>query len=110
MDRRLSRQLHGKNSVNDIIGRVGMLLSPRDLKSLNSIRKIQPRMMVATFNGNLCTIIICYCPTNASDKTDLVTFCSKLSSLVRSIPKHNILILGGDMNVQVGKDEIIDRA
>ena len=31
---------------------VGMLIGPWVLKSLNSIEKIQPRMMVATFNGN----------------------------------------------------------
>ena len=36
-----------KNSVNTIIGGVGMLLSPCTLKSLNSIKKIQSRVMVA---------------------------------------------------------------
>ena len=89
-----------KNSVNAIIGGVGMFVSPCALKSLNSIEKIQPRMMVATFNGNPSTMIICYRLTNASDDTDLITF-----SLVRSIPKHNIVIVGGDMNAQIGKDE-----
>ena len=47
-----------KNSVNAIVGGVGMLLSPRTLKSLNSIEKIQPRMIVATFNSNLSKMII----------------------------------------------------
>ena len=28
-----------------------------------------------------------------------------LSSLVQNIPKHNILIIGGDMNAQISKDE-----
>ena len=41
-----------KNSVNATIGGVGMLIGPQALKSLNSIEKIQPRMMEATFNGN----------------------------------------------------------
>ena len=36
---------------NATIG-VGMLIGPQALKSLDSIEKIQPRMMVATFNGN----------------------------------------------------------
>ena len=48
-----------ENSVNAIIPGVGMLLSPRALKSLNSIEKIQPRMIVAMFNGNLSTTTIC---------------------------------------------------
>ena len=70
-----------------------MLIGPRALKTLNSIEKIQPRMMAATFNGNpRATIIFCYSPTNVSDETELVTFYDELSSLVRSIPKHNMLV------------------
>ena len=61
--------------------------------------------MVTTFNGNTnTTIISCYNPTNVSDETDLITFYDELSSLVRSIPKHNVLVIGGDMNAQIGKN------
>ena len=81
------------------------LIGPRALKMLNSVEKIQPRMMAATFNGNpRATIISCYSPTNVSEETELVTFYDELSSLVRSIPKHNMLVIGGDMNVQIGKN------
>ena len=41
-----------KNSVNAAVGGLGLLIGPRALKTLNSIKKIQPRMMAATFNGN----------------------------------------------------------
>ena len=93
-----------KNSVNVIIGGVGMLFSHCTLKSLNSIKEIQPRMMVATFNINPSTTTIsCYSPKNSSDETDLITFYSELSSLVCSIPKLDILIIGRDMNAQIGK-------
>ena len=82
-----------------------MLIGPRALKSLNSIEKIQPRIMVATFNGNpRATIISCYSPTNVSEETELIAFYDELSPLVRSIPKHNVLVIGGDMNVQIGKN------
>ena len=54
-------------------------------------------MMLATFNNNPSITIICYSPSNASDEKDLITFYSKLSSFVCSIPKHNVLIIGGDM-------------
>ena len=75
------------------------------LKALNSIEKIQLGMMVAMFNGNLNAIIIsCYSPTNVSEETGLITFYNKLSSLVRSILKHNILIICGDINAQIGKN------
>ena len=81
---------------------VGMLIGPRVLKSLNSIEKIQLRMIVATLNGNPSTMIICYSPTNTSDKKDLVTFYNELFLLVHSILKHSIVIIGGDMNAQIG--------
>ena len=94
-----------KNSVNATVGGVGMLIGPRALKTLNSIERIQPRMMAATFNRNpRTTIISCYCPTNVSEETELVAFYDELSSLVRSILKHNVLVIGGDMNAQIGKN------
>ena len=49
-------------SASAWIRNVRMLISPRARKSLNSIEKIQPRMMVATFNGNPSITIICYSP------------------------------------------------
>ena len=91
-----------KNSVNATIGCVGMLIGSRALKSINNIEKIQHRMMVATFNGNpSATIISCYSPTNISEET---VFHDVLSSLVCSILKHNVLVIGRDMNAQIGKD------
>ena len=80
-----------------------MLIGPRALKTLNSIEKIQPRMMATTFNGNpRATITSCYSPTNVSEETELVTLYDELSSLVGSIPKHNMLVIG--MNAQIGKN------
>ena len=94
-----------KNSDNAAIGGVGMLIGPRALKSLNSIEKIQPRMIVATFNGNpSATKISGYSPINVSEETDLIAFYNEISSLVLSIPKHNVLVIGGDMNAQIGKN------
>ena len=93
------------NSINSTIGGVGMLIGPRALKSLNSIKRIQSRMMVATFNGSpRATIISSYSPTNVSEETELISFYDDLPSLVRSIPKHNVLVIGGDMNAQIGKN------
>ena len=55
--------------------------------------------MMATFNGNpSSTIISCCSFTNASDEADLDAFYNELSSLVRSIPKYNFLIIEGDMH------------
>ena len=76
-----------------------MFLTPRALKSLNSTLKIKPS------NDNCKTTISCYRPINASDEIDPITFYLELSSLVRGILTHNVLIIGGDMHVQIGKDE-----
>ena len=38
---------------------------------------------------------------NVSEETD---FYDELSSLVCSIPKQNVLVIGEDMNVQIGKN------
>ena len=71
-------------------------------KSLNNIEKIQPRMMVATFDSNpSATIIFCYSPPNFREETDLIAFYNELSSLVHSTPKRNVQIIGGDMNSQI---------
>ena len=104
MDGCLFQYLHEKNSLNTVKGGVGMLLSPRAQKWLNNIEKIPRWIMVATFNGNPgTTIISCDSPTNASDEIDLDTY-YELSSLVRSVLKHNVLIIGGDMDAQIGKN------
>ena len=74
--------------INATVGGSGMLIGPRALKTLNSIERIQTRMLAATFNDNpSATIMSCYSPTNTSEETELVTFYDELSSLVRSIPK-----------------------
>ena len=100
----MSLHLRGE-TVNATIGGVGVLIGPQALKSLNSIEKIQPRMMVATFNSNpSATIISCYSPTNVSEETDLIAFYNVLYCLVRSIPKHSVLVVSGDMNAQIGKN------
>ena len=39
-----------------------------------------------------------------SEETDLIAFYDELSSLVRSIPKHNVLVIGRGMNAQIGKN------
>ena len=95
-----------KNSVNAAVGGLGILIGPRALKSLNSIERIQPRMMVATFNGNpRATIISCYSPANISEEIELIAFYIKLSSLVHSIMKHYVLVISGNMNAQIGKKQ-----
>ena len=95
-----------KNTVNAANGGIGMLLRKDIYNTLSSIKKISPRIMTATFQGNpQTTIITCYSPTNVSDETETERFYADLSSLTRQIPKHNVLIISGDFNAQLGQND-----
>ena len=52
----------------------------------------------------MTTIISCYSPSNANEEMDITAFYKELSSFIQHIHKHNILIIGGDMNVHTDKD------
>ena len=92
-----------KNATNSSIGGVGLLLSPTASSSLINIEKITPRIVVANFDGNpAVSIVSCYSPTNVSEELEVSVFYDELSSLVRSIPKHNVLLIAGDLNAQLG--------
>ena len=79
------------------IGSAGMLIGHQVLKTLKWIEKMQTRLMVATFNCYPSTTIIsCYSSVNVSDETDIITLYYEL--------KHNVLIIGGDINAQIDKN------
>ena len=61
--------------------------------------------MIANFKGNPHTSVISfYSPTNVSDDQEIELFYTRLTSLTRQIPKHNVLILGGDLNAHLGQE------
>ena len=89
---------------NSTVRGVGMLLSPKAYKSLNAVETISPRTMIASFNGDPAVIITsCYSRTNVSDEEDQFYF--DLTTATRSIPKHNITLVEGDMNARPGKKD-----
>ena len=64
-----------------------------------------PRIKKIYFQGNLqITIITCYSPTKVSKETEVDTFYTQLTDTIREIPKHNVLIIGGDFNAHLGQD------
>ena len=83
-----------------------MFLIFRALRSRNSFEKTQSKIICATFNGNPYTTIISrYSFTTISNESDITTFYNELSSLVRRITKHNVLIIDEGMNAQIGLEE-----
>ena len=93
-----------KNNANASVGGVGILLNPLAYKAAASVERITDRIMVATFHGNPQTALICcYSPTNVSDENEVDNFYEVLESVTRSVPKHNLLIIGGDFNAHLGQ-------
>ena len=75
-----------------------MLLGQKATSSLLKIESISPRIMIATFNGNTkLTLISCYSPTNVSEEKDTLTLYTEVMSVVQYVPKHSVLVIGGDM-------------
>ena len=58
-------------------------------------------MICNSFNDSPWITII----TNANDETDIITFYNRRPSLVQYIPKDNVLIISGDMNIHKGKEK-----
>ena len=65
---------------------------------------IKLRIMAIHFQRNPHTnVMSCYSPTNMSDEQDTERFYTDLTYFIRHIPKHNVLIIGGDFNAHLGK-------
>ena len=95
-----------KATNNSTIRGVGILLSPNAHKSLNSIETINPRILIAAFNGNPATTVIsCYSPTNVTTPEEREDFYVELTELTKKIPKHNVTLIAGDMNARIGESD-----
>ena len=80
-----------------------MLVIPHAYNAIYSVDKTTPRIMIMKLLGNQHSIVIsCYSPTNVSDELETGRLYIYLTSLTRQIPNHNILIIGGDFNAQLG--------
>ena len=88
-----------------------MLLSPLAYDAIENVERISTRIMIGNLQGNpRTTVISCYSPTNVSDKNETANCYTELSALTRSIPRHNILIIGGDFNAHLGQEDGLHNA
>ena len=94
-----------KATNNATIRRVAMLISPKAFQSLVNVESISPRIMVVTFSENPKTT--CYGSTNCSDKLEIKNFYHQLTDSIKIIPKHNVLIIGGDMNAKIDNNKCV---
>ncbi|VDN52975.1 unnamed protein product [Dracunculus medinensis] len=61
-------------------------------------------MAYAHFKGKFCNIsvITVYTPTLSADDRNKDKFYAELQLLTKSLPKHDMIIIGGDWNARVG--------
>ena len=81
-----------------------MLVSNQGYNTIASAEIISPIIIIVIFQGNpQYSVILCNCPKNVSDEHETEIFYTKITYLTRWIPKHNVLIIEGDLNVHLGK-------
>ena len=86
-------------------GGIGILCNKRVADTVVVYQKVSHRILTATFNGNpKLTFISAHAPHGGYPLATRQTFYDLLTSTIQAIPLHNITILGGDLNAQLGKD------
>ena len=97
-----------KNQQNASTGGVGFLISPRALKSVQSITCYNKRIIQISLHGNpVTTILCCYSPHNVYPEEVVTEFYQDLTTIINGIPAHNLLIIGGDFNAQLGPSDAL---
>ena len=87
---------------------VAIMMSPLAAKALIEWQPVSPRIMTARFNskGRKVTFIQCYSPTNDADEETKQNFYDSLQATVNELPKRDIMLVMGDFNAKIGKDNI----
>ena len=95
-----------RNASGAANGGVGLVVSRTTESAVADVKSFNERIMIAHFNGNpATTVIVHYSPTEGSESaTDHYT---NLSNAIKSIPKHNVLIVVGDCNAHIGTDDAL---
>ena len=86
-------------------GGLGILVNKRLSDKIIDYHKVSHRIIKATFNGNpKMTFISAHAPHGGYPLDTRQSFYNCLTDTIQEVPLHNILIIGGDLNAQLGKD------
>lgn len=85
---------------------VGLLLGPKAKKALIGYNPVSSRIITARFDAVpwKMTVIHVYAPTSASSEEDIEAFYSDIERVLSKIDKKDVIIMTGDWNAKIGKD------
>jgi len=87
---------------------VALVLSPMAQKALMGYNPVNDRIITARFRTMIGCMTVCqvYAPTTAASDNDIDDFYSRLQVVFSSMPKNDIIILMGDFNAKVGRQNL----
>ena len=93
-----------RNEQNAACGGVGILLYKRAENALAEVKCYNERILIAKFNGNpAVTIIVNYSPQEGTEEAK--EHYANLINAINDTPKHDILMVMGDFNAHIGKED-----
>lgn len=85
---------------------MGLTLKKEVRKTLLKWNPVNERIMSARFNSRYVkrTVIQVYALTNDADNESKENFYEQLQRKVETTPRHDVLIVMGDLNAKIGED------
>ena len=83
-----------------------LMLGSLAVRSLVEWKAVSDRIVLARFRSRfvMMTVVVCYAPTNNADEEVKERYYEQLQETISRVNKHDVLVVGGDMNAKVGND------
>jgi len=88
------------------VGGVGFILNAQTAQAVLSWNPVSDRIIMVRLQTTIVktTIVQAYAPTNAADDEEKDAFYDQLHQVIDSIPTHDLKVVMGDFNAQIGAD------